>query len=677
MTALTHFEPLERRRLLAQIAFDGPHLIDRRVDAEDFDAGGNGVAYFDTSAGNSGDSPLRPGEDVELFTTSDYAGGSKIGLMQPGEWLEYTLTVGEPGEYVIAARLLDKIENSTGLDVGLVAGGAVTPLARLHAAGSPDLDGDGQANDQDFYTARTAPVALPAGQVTLRFTAPAPGNVAFNWFRVETPGPVGGDVVDASTLEGKVLAGYQGWFGTPNSSGLLDYHHYGTGPALRPDNVTVDFWPAVDEYEANAAAPNLPNAIAPTAATVFDQPDGSPARVYDSASGAVIRTHFEWMRDYGIDGAYVKRNAPIFSGNVFADEKLRLRNLILNGVRHEAARTGRVFAVHYDLSGAPDGGVGRVADDWEALVAGGVTGDSRYLHDGGQPIVAVFGVSNFDGRRPYQYDEVLALAQRMKATGAKLILSPAQGWRNNLDHDDGSGVTFGQVLAEADVVRPWTVGYVGRGPDVRAYANQLDADRAWLEARGQELQPVFQAGYSARNLMKNERGRADFEDFLDIVPRRGGDFFWEQADAYDAVGARSAFVAMFDEIDEGTQIFKVDPTPPAGARRPDAQLRRRRRRARPLPAFGRQARRRAALRGRRLAGPAEPRGPTGRRRRRRVRHDLGRLAARRRSRRLGPAGPRVGEPRRPARHLRRARLGDGRRLRRHTRRRRGDRGRRV
>jgi len=49
------------------------------------------------------------------------------------------------------------------------------------------------------------------------------------------------------------------------------------------------------------------------------------------------------------------------------------------------------------------------------------------------------------------------------------------------------------------------------------------------------------------------------------VPRRGGKFLWEQFRELSKLGVDSVLVAMFDEVDEGTAIFKVSNTPPTQA----------------------------------------------------------------------------------------------------------------
>lgn len=49
---------------------------------------------------------------------------------------------------------------------------------------------------------------------------------------------------------------------------------------------------------------------------------------------------------------------------------------------------------------------------------------------------------------------------------------------------------------------------------------------------------------------------------LNAIPRLQGRFFWSQITAAKRAGADMLYVAMFDEVDEGTAIFKVTNDPP-------------------------------------------------------------------------------------------------------------------
>jgi hypothetical protein len=55
---------------------------------------------------------------------------------------------------------------------------------------------------------------------------------------------------------------------------------------------------------------------------------------------------------------------------------------------------------------------------------------------------------------------------------------------------------------------------------------------------------------------------------IDAIPRRCGAFYRRQVANIIKAGATMLYTAMFDEVNEGTAIFKVAPTParqPAGA----------------------------------------------------------------------------------------------------------------
>lgn len=77
-----------------------PHPISGTVRAEAFDRGGEGVAYHDTDPENVGGAYRSTGVDVDQELDGSYY----VGWIEAGEWLEYTVTVPETGEYAVTAR---------------------------------------------------------------------------------------------------------------------------------------------------------------------------------------------------------------------------------------------------------------------------------------------------------------------------------------------------------------------------------------------------------------------------------------------------------------------------------------------------------------------------------------------------------------------------------------------
>ncbi|MCL4101202.1 sialate O-acetylesterase [Fibrobacter sp. HC4] len=84
-----------------------PIEIPGKLQAENYNKGGAGKAYYDLSKGNEG-GKLRK-DDVDIYQPDK---GMAIGHCQKGEWLKYTVNVAADGEYEISARIAG--ENSTG-----------------------------------------------------------------------------------------------------------------------------------------------------------------------------------------------------------------------------------------------------------------------------------------------------------------------------------------------------------------------------------------------------------------------------------------------------------------------------------------------------------------------------------------------------------------------------------
>ena len=72
------------------------------VEAEDFDLGGEGVAYHDAPGNNGG--LYRTAEDVDIENCSE--GGFNVGWVETGEWIEYTVDVTTArGDYDLDVRV--------------------------------------------------------------------------------------------------------------------------------------------------------------------------------------------------------------------------------------------------------------------------------------------------------------------------------------------------------------------------------------------------------------------------------------------------------------------------------------------------------------------------------------------------------------------------------------------
>lgn len=80
-----------------------PATIPGTIQAEDFDNGGEGLAYHDNSSGNNGGAYRST--DVDIEATADTGGGYDVGWTTAGEWLNYSVAVAQSGSYMLTARV--------------------------------------------------------------------------------------------------------------------------------------------------------------------------------------------------------------------------------------------------------------------------------------------------------------------------------------------------------------------------------------------------------------------------------------------------------------------------------------------------------------------------------------------------------------------------------------------
>jgi beta-glucosidase len=78
-----------------------PSPVPGTIQAEDFDNGGEGVAYHDTTSGNAGGQYRTTDIDIEASGN----GGYDVGWIAAGEWLNYTVNVPVAGSYTVQVRV--------------------------------------------------------------------------------------------------------------------------------------------------------------------------------------------------------------------------------------------------------------------------------------------------------------------------------------------------------------------------------------------------------------------------------------------------------------------------------------------------------------------------------------------------------------------------------------------
>jgi hypothetical protein len=164
---------------VTQGPFNGPHYVPGRIEVEDFDTGGPGVAYSDDTPENSGGSNYRAGEEVDVKTISGVSdNGHAVGWNHPGEWLEYTINVTVTGVYTFGFRLLSQV--ATGRFHAEVDGIDVT--------GSVAVPLTGDWNTDNWTTVNVTGISLAVGEHILR-VATESGLYDHNYIDITAAGP--------------------------------------------------------------------------------------------------------------------------------------------------------------------------------------------------------------------------------------------------------------------------------------------------------------------------------------------------------------------------------------------------------------------------------------------------------------------------------------------------------
>jgi hypothetical protein len=292
-------------------------------------------------------------------------------------------------------------------------------------------------------------------------------------------------------------------------------------------------WPDMREYGDDEKYP----------AGDFTYPDGTQAHLFSSLNPKTVDLHFQWMSHYGIDGVFLQRFLVAASS--------ASTNRVLENVRASAAKSGRTYALCYDLTGMPaDKIYDSLTTDWKRLVDElKVTRDERYLHHHGKPVLFIWGFYS-DRFSAGLAHRIIDFFKNDKRYAVTLVGGCQWYWRTEKNPE------WAKAFRRFDVISPWNVGNVTRiAGEKHAATGYWKADIAEAKSAGMAYLPVIYPGFGWTNLKGKDSASA-------TIPRLGGQFFWKQFSTAADLGVSMAYVAMFDEVDEATAIFKVTNAPP-------------------------------------------------------------------------------------------------------------------
>lgn len=153
-----------------------PIALPGTIQAEDYDKGGEGLAYHDTTAGNSSGAYRNDGVDIRA--TTDSSGAYNVKSVRAGEWLTYSVNVASAGTYAVDFRVASSGAGGTvhvEIDGGNVTSGIVLP----------DTGGW-----NTWSTVTVTGVSLPAGAHVLKLAIDAAGSAGtaadINWMAVRS-----------------------------------------------------------------------------------------------------------------------------------------------------------------------------------------------------------------------------------------------------------------------------------------------------------------------------------------------------------------------------------------------------------------------------------------------------------------------------------------------------------
>jgi hypothetical protein len=343
-------------------------------------------------------------------------------------------------------------------------------------------------------------------------------------------------IVNPNTLQDKVLFGYQGWFAAPGDGSLRNqWVHWFNNNTPDADNVHFDTWPDMSEYDEDELFE-----------TDMEYSNGDPVKLYSAYRYNTVDIHFKWMYEHQLDGVFLQRFIALtrWEGGLEFIDKVAA-NVIKSCNKYE-----RVFAIEFCIQENEDYWVETIKNDWMHLVDDlNVTLSPWYLKHKGRPLVGIYGIGfdMYSYATPEEAQELIdwfhsGAPEKYRAT---VMCGVPESWRSDGDYID--------FYTTVDVIKPWTVGRYGDyGSADNFLNNYILPDKDFCDAHNMDYLPVIWPGSSRYNMSNGSY-------LINKFPRNGGNFYWRQSYNVNRAGVNMIFIAMFDEVDEGTAMYKLEP----------------------------------------------------------------------------------------------------------------------
>ncbi|MEN6517194.1 MAG: carbohydrate-binding protein, partial [Methanospirillum sp.] len=229
--------------------YPGPHIPSVKIEAEDFNTGGEGVAYHDLEPQNLGNSNHRPGEGVDIETEN---GVTDVGYIRDGEYLKYSIDTTAAGSFNLTLHAANP--DTTAKAVKVYVDGTLAGEVLIGGTGS-------WTAFRDFTT--STPITIPEGRHVVRLSFEGINRINLDWLNLiagtvpttTTPAPV---VTPQTTpygpgnnIPGRVQAENFDKSGTGAANAAYsDTTLANEGGAYRPtESVDIEYTPGIASYD--------------------------------------------------------------------------------------------------------------------------------------------------------------------------------------------------------------------------------------------------------------------------------------------------------------------------------------------------------------------------------------------------------------------------------------------